>query len=397
MLPHLQLFAAGAIGLAACAASAQTAVRIATFNVEDLRTDELRDPRSARPRRLAETIQRLAPTVIFINEIAYDGPDSPGFDPDAGPGSNARRFAESFLAVPQTPGLPPLRYRAYMAPVNTGVPSGLDLNNDGRVVNTPPRPDADPADPQARAYGEDCWGYGLFPGQYGMALLVDERLTIVEQDVRTFRLLPWDYMPGAFLPQKPAPDSGPWFDDAEKAVARLSSKSHWDVPVRFPDGRIVHFLCSHPTPPVFDGPEDRNGRRNHDEIRFWADYITNASYIVDDKDRQGGLDRRASFFILGDLNADPDEGDSFKQPVADTLRACERISFDFTPESDVDWPGLDPDDTTRFKLRADYILPSRNLEITRGGVWRPAPETADWPSDHFPVWVEVLLPPMRPE
>jgi hypothetical protein len=36
----------------------------------------------------------------------------------------------------------------------------------------------------------------------------------------------------------------------------------------------VHFLVSHSTLPVFDGPEDRNGRRNFDEIRFWADYIS---------------------------------------------------------------------------------------------------------------------------
>ena len=54
---------------------------------------------------------------------------------------------------------------------------------------------------------------------------------------------------------------------------RLSSKSHWDVPIKV-NGEIVHVLAAHPTPPVFDGPEDRNGLRNHDEIRFWDDYVT---------------------------------------------------------------------------------------------------------------------------
>ena len=58
----------------------------------------------------------------------------------------------------------------------------------------------------------------------------------------------------------------------EQAVLRLSCKIHWDVPVQI-GSETVHFLVSHPTPPAFDGPEDRNGRRNHDEIRFWADYI----------------------------------------------------------------------------------------------------------------------------
>ena len=32
-----------------------------------------------------------------------------------------------------------------------------------------------------------------------------------------------------------------------------------------------------PDAAVFDGPEDRNGTRNHDEIRFWADYVNPAA------------------------------------------------------------------------------------------------------------------------
>ena len=82
-------------------------------------------------------------------------------------------------------------------------------------------------------------------------------------------------MPGALLPDDPStPEPADWYSPDELDVFRLSSKSHWDVPVRLPDGRILHLLASHPTPPVFDGSEDRNGRRNHDEIRFWADYVT---------------------------------------------------------------------------------------------------------------------------
>ena len=53
---------------------------------------------------------------------------------------------------------------------------------------------------------------------------------------------------------------------AELDDVRLSSTSHWGVPVDV-DGSTVRFLVSHPTPPVFDGAEDRNGTRNHDEIR----------------------------------------------------------------------------------------------------------------------------------
>jgi hypothetical protein len=76
--------------------------------------------------------------------------------------------------------------------------------------------------------------------------------------------------------------------------------------------KTVHFLVSHPTPPVFDGPEDRNGTRNYDEIRFWADYITpgKAGYIYDDNGQWGGLKPGSLFVIAGDQNSDPNDGDS---------------------------------------------------------------------------------------
>lgn len=392
-------------------AHAQTVLRVATFNVEDLRSEDLEGSGSPRAKKLAEIIQRLAPNIILINEIAYDTGDgaSPTVSDEAKqtePGRNGQLFADRLLAVPQAPGLAPLKFRAFMAPVNTGMPSGFDLNNDGKVATTIPAPsgwspDAPPAPPkaEAQAYAQDCWGFGTFPGQYGMTLLVDERLVILNDEVRTFRKLPWDYMPGAFLPIKP--EGGAWYDDEEKAVARLSSKSHWDVPVKFPDGRVIHFLCSHPTPPAFDGPEKRNARRNHDEIRFWPDYINNASYIVDDNNRQGGLDRHDSFIVLGDLNADPDpeKGSSYKQPITNSLAGCERIDLSFVPESETPWPDLDSDDTAMFKVRVDYVLPSRNLEVLRGGVWRPPLDATGkpvqpMPSDHFPVWLELRIPPM---
>ena len=56
-------------------------------------------------------------------------------------------------------------------------------------------------------------------------------------------------------------------------------------------GKVIHTLVSHPTPPVFDGPEDRNGTRNHDEIRLWSDYVlpSRSGYIYDDEGERGGL------------------------------------------------------------------------------------------------------------
>lgn len=365
-------------------------IRVATFNIQDVRPSDLARDDHPRLRQIAEVIQRLGPDVILLNEIAYDQPGAPGFRPGEPEGQAGQRFADQYLAVPQGQGAAPRRYRAFMAPVNTGMPSGFDLDNDGRAVTTPPPVDA-AATGAGRAYGNDCWGFGTFPGQYGMSLLVDERLVILRDEVRTFRLLPWDYMPGALLPEGA---DGPWFTNEEKAVFRLSSKGHWDVPVRLPNGARIHFLCSHPTPPVFDGPEKRNARRNHDEIRFWADYIDSAPYVVDDRNEPGGLDDRFPFVILGDLNADPHRGDSWQNPVGKTLFANGRVNSLVTPTSDVETPGLRPQDTATFKLRVDYVLPSRDVAILAAGVWRHPPTQAEgggFPSDHFPVWMDLRV------
>jgi endonuclease/exonuclease/phosphatase family metal-dependent hydrolase len=391
-----------AAGSAAGPVSGPVTIRVATFNLEDVRTEDLKNKDHPRLKRLAEIIQRLRPNVILLNEIAYDMPGAPGFTEADVPGTNAQRFAETFLAVAQAPDVQPMKFKAFMAPTNTGVPSGFDLDNDGRAVMTYPPPpgtkaDGSPGDqtPEGRAYGNDCWGFGTFPGQYAMGLLVDERLEILTDKARTFRLLPWDYMPGAFLPgtKENPDDAGAWFSAEEKAVARLSSKSHWDVPVRLPNGRVIHMLCSHPTPPAFDGPEGRNKRRNHDEIRFWIDYLENQSWIVDDDNKPGGLEQGAMFVILGDLNADPGQGrgSSFKNPMGKLL-ASARVNSAVRPVSDVAVPRLEPDMTAMFRLRVDYVLPSKGLEVGASGVWRMAPGGGAFPSDHFPVWVEVTAP-----
>jgi len=405
---------------------AAVTLRVATFNVEDVRTTDLRSGDSPRLRALAEVIQRLRPNIILLNEITYDQTGDPGFSTGHAPGQNGQRLIDQYLAVPQADGLTPIQYRAFMAPVNTGMPSGFDLNNDGRIVKQPPAALEDAngrRTPEADAYAQDCWGYGTFPGQYGVALLVDARLEIDAKNVRTFRLLPWDYLPGAMLPVKVPerePDradgavsggtgapslvpggeakGGPWFDAEELKVARLSSKSFWDVPIKLPNGRVLHALCSHPTPPAFDGPEGRNKRRNHDEIRLIADYIADEPYLVDDANRAGGLPDGASFVVLGDLNADPDEGQSLEDPIGKLLFEQFRVNSAIVPITDVAIDGLDADDTASFKLRVDYVLPSTDLAIRAGGVWRALRSRAGsveraFPSDHFPVWMDVRVDP----
>lgn len=383
------------------AALAQDAdLRIATFNIEDVLSSDL--ARSDQPRlvAIAEVIQRLRPNVILLNEIAYDHPGVDGIPEGAEPGRNAQRFVDRYLSVSHFEGVEPIRYRAYMWPSNTGLHSGFDLDNDGTIMNTYEQPKASDAagkpSPQTdlgRAYGNDAWGFGTFPGQYAMAILVDERLEVLVDEVRTFRLLPWDYMPAHYGPVDPVTDE-PWYSDEEWRSFRLSSKSHWDVPVRTPGGEVVHFLCSHPTPPAFDGPEERNKRRNYDELRFWGDYLSEQGFIVDDTGEPGGLAAGEHFVILGDLNADPADPGWKRNAMLDQILSHPRVGKDPMPRSVVEIDGLDPTDTATWGKRADYVLPSRTLTLVRTGMWRPdASAIGAFPSDHFPVWAEVAFPP----
>jgi endonuclease/exonuclease/phosphatase family metal-dependent hydrolase len=373
-----------------------------TYNVEDIRTQDLKRTDHPRLRRAAARIQALAPDVLLVNEMTYDRPGAPGYEAGTEAGQNARRFAENYLSVPQADTLDGRSYQTVMLPVNTGLPSGYDLNNDGRVVTTvppiPPPPDDGRVAEQTaagRAYGGDAWGFGTFPGQYGMALFVREGLTVLCDSVRTFRRFRWATMPNAAEPVDTT-NGEPWYTPTEWKALRLSSKSHWDVPVRLPDGSVLHVLASHPTPPAFDGPARRNDRRNHDEIRFWVDYLDGAAYIEDDSSRGGGLHEHASFVVVGDLNADPDDPGIFRQAVRD-LVGHDRVQ-DVVPTASRSaqkaFPGLDPDDTARWGKRVDYVLPSAALGVDTSGVWRPARptprDTSALPvSDHFPVWVDV--------
>ncbi len=191
-----------------------------------------------------------------------------------------------------------------------------------------------------------------------------------------------------------------------------------------PDGRDVHFLVSHPTPPVFDGAEDRNGRRNFDEIRFWADYVmpSRSRYIYDDEGRFGGLHPGERFVIAGDQNSDPLDGDSIPGS-AQLLLEHPRVNTSVTPSSQgaVEQAALqggantthrsDPAfDTADFadgapgNLRADYVLPEKNLKIASAFVFWPLSSdplfrlvgTFPFPSsDHRLVAVDVAISPKK--
>lgn len=328
------------------ATAGPTTVRVATFNTSlnrpaagELLTDLQGDDEQARA--VAEVITTTAPDVLLLNEFDYSYDDALDV------------FREEYLG-----GAYPY---AFTAPVNTGVDSGLDLDGDGNLGGP-----------------GDAWGFGTFSGQYGMAIL--SKYPIAADSVRTFQNFRWKDMPDSLLPRE-------FYGDNSDAL-RLSSKSHWDVPVEV-NGTRLHLLASHPTPPSFDGPEDRNGKRNHDEIRLTADYISGAEYLYDDEGVRGGLADDASFVVLGDQNSDPIDGDSVEGAIAQLLELPRIQDPEPTSAAGTGTDTADFADPTPGDLRVDYALPSSDLTVTDSAVHWPA--NAEHPSDHRLVWVDLQL------
>jgi 3-phytase len=397
-----------------------TTVRFSQFNASlnrntagQLVTD-LSTPNNAQAKTVAEIIQRNNPDVLLINEFDY----SP---------AAVNLFRQNYLQISQN-GATPVNYSYfYISPSNTGIASGFDLNNNGTTVTTP----------GTTGYGDDAFGFGNFPGQFGMLLL--SKYPIDTANVRTFQNFLWKDMPGNLLTNDPSVDNpatsvnenlNGFYSPEEINVLRLSSKSHWDVPITV-NGETVHVLVSHPTPPTFDGTEDRNGKRNSDEIRFWADYITpgKGDYIYDDGGKKGNLAAGSSFVIMGDQNADPLDGDSYNNairqlllnpsintnviptslgaPQQATLQGQANNNHKGNPAFDT----ADFADTAPGNLRTDYVLPSSDLQISKSEVYWPINTDPNFPlvgtfnsslpggfpsSDHRLIYADVQVGETEP-
>ena len=109
----------------------------------------------------------------------------------------------------------------------------------------------------------DAQGYGRFSGTDGMAVL--SRYPLLADEARDFSAMLWRDLPDALI-------AGADLSPQAEAAQRLSTTAHWDLPVLLPDGQRLHLWAWAATPPVFDGLEDRNGRRNHDEAALWLRY-----------------------------------------------------------------------------------------------------------------------------
>lgn len=368
-------------------------VRVATFNVSMEALNYLPHVRGKSPnvkgnelskalnsdhqqiKNIAEIIQRTNPDIILLNE----------FDRENDSDTAIQHFLKEYLGKSQN-GQKPVAYPfVFQGAVNTGVATSFDLNSDKKKGQLP----------------ADTHGFGYFPGHFGMVLL--SKYPIDQKTIRTFQLFKWKDMPNALQPIDPATQK-PWYSQEAWQNLRLSSKSHWDIPVNV-NGKTLHVLASHPTPPVFDGPEDRNGKRNHDEIRFWSDYITQeqSGYIYDDKGTKGGITPNSSFVIMGDQNASSVDGDAVKSGITNLLN--HQNIQDPLPKSEGGKKHSDQNPnaqhhTAYWRMRADYVLPSKSgITLIDSGVFWPLPESPEYrlikdraaSSDHRLVWVDINL------
>lgn len=270
----------------------------------------------------------------------------------------------------------------FSGPSNAGRETGLDLDGNGQ-----------------RGEPRDAQGFGWFTGQAGLAIL--SRYPICE--VQDLSEILWVDMPGAVLPRWP--DGRPFPTPEAQAIQRLSSTSHWIVPVQVGAMRL-DVLAWSATPPVFDGPEDRNGLRARDELRLWRHVLDGRIGAVSDR-----------FVIAGNANLDPSDGDGDRAAIR-TFLDDPRI-IDPRPASAGGAVAADPDhagdpalDTADWadgapgNLRVSYVLPSATLNVAGAGVFWPAPgepgrallgEDGLAAGPHRMVWVDLWVDDPEPQ
>lgn len=296
-------------------------------------------------------IKQLDADVLLLTGIDYDL-NNAALD------ALAARLATAGVAYP---------YRVALRP-NTGIATGLDLDGNGKT--------GEPRDGQ---------GYGRFAGEGGMAIL--SHLPMEAEYARDFSSLLWKDLPESLIPATAT--------DAVRALQRLSSTGHWEVPLRLPSGKTLRLLAWLGTPSVFDGPEDRNGRRNHDETAFWLQLLN------------GKLPYRPPdppFVLLGQSSMDPADGEGLPAAIRALLAHPGLQDTEPRGSNTRRDPGQSGDpalDTVVYDgvggLRVDLVLPSADLKTLGSGVlWPPDDDafalTLATASRHRPVWVDIVMP-----
>lgn len=330
-------------------------LRIATWNVSldragpGLLVNDLARAKDPQIAAILQVLVELQADVVLLTAFDYDKAmvAAQAFN---------ERLTEAGLSYPHLFSLRP----------NTGVTTGLDMDRDGRLGGA-----------------GDAQGWGRFSGQGGMLIL--SKLAIDRENIRDYSSFLWRDLPDNLMP-KDSPQ-------AEVNLQRLSSVGHWQVPLILENKTRLTLLAWHATPPVFDGPEDRNGRRNHDEAAFWARLLDGDLPFVPPS---------PPFVLLGDSNLDPEDGDGRPQAIRELLSHPRlndprpRGTHGRTEPAHRGDPALD---TALYDqiggLRVDLVLPGKEgLETHSSGVFWPRSDTRfsdtlKAASRHAPVWVDV--------
>lgn len=280
-----------------------------------------------------ESITTVAPDILLLTDFDQD--------PD---GLAARAMSQALIKQ----NLPLTHW--YSGATNKGVPSGLDLDQDGRTGEP-----------------EDAIAYGRFYGNGGMVIL--SRFAILTDQSRDHVDFFWSDLPDNLR------------QEAKEAIhdIPLSGSGHWIVPIDDGGTAPLTLLAYHANTPVFDGPEDRNGRRNHDESALWSHLLANHDLT--------------SAVLLGNSNIDPTGGEGRPAAFLALLNGPFQNPSGHQNRATADWP----EDPGPGDLRVDYVLPSDDLRISGSGVYwpqapDPAAQTVATASRHRLVWVDIETP-----
>ncbi|QUM87705.1 endonuclease/exonuclease/phosphatase family protein [Moritella sp. 36] len=365
-------------------------------------------------RNVAAVIQKNRPSVLMMAEYNNDGI---GEDKSALIG-----FQDNYLSIAQSidgaggeANLDPITFPYFESySTNTGLSSGLDLNNDGHIGGP-----------------GDAWGFGMYHGQYAFALM--SQYKIDSENTRTFQTFKWKDLAGEKIPTITICDGSQaipngmncgdkWYSSEEWEEVRLSSKNHVDAPIIIPTANgdeVIHLLMSHPTPPVFD--PGKNKSQNAAEVKFWNQYIQGKDFFYDDAGQNGGLADDAKFVIMGDQNLDPVAGDG-ESDVMQTLHDDPLVNqsvmngelyptsygaSEHATDKRLSHPKPNRISST-FGLAVDYAIPSANLNVIDAGVYWSASyeegrklfndarlgqygDSKSVSSDHRMIWIKAKL------
>lgn len=293
---------------------------------------------------LIDTLSRIAPDLLVLLDFDHDLENR-------ALGQFAETLGQRGLDLPFS----------FAPPGNSGLPSGQDLNGDGRF-GTP----------------DDMQGWAEFRGQGSMAVL--SRYPLREDLATDHSPFLWRDLPNTLEGIDTSITGTPPRTEAALATQRLSRTSHWELPVSMPSGSQLTLLAWHATPSAFDGGSGLNTRRNAAETAFWIHRLNGSL----------GASPATPIILAGNANLDPDQGRGQRRAISTLL--AHPLLQDPHPRASTDRP-TQRDDVTAYwpdgpgTLRVDYLLPSADMSVLDHGLVWPSPTAR-----HAVVWLELVMP-----